>query len=98
MTQYRRLADGLRTNISEANRPPNVVSSAPQSTTEGRPMDIADFSDELAELVQEALDSGIEVSEVKATLHAKLAELDAGQALGGSEDNDNGEEEPGENP
>ena len=65
---------------------------------EGRPMDIADFSDELAELVQEALDSGLEVSEVKATLTAKLQELDAGQALEGSEDNDNGEEEPGENP
>jgi len=60
---------------------------------EGRPMDIADFSGELANLVQEALDSGIEVSEVKATLHAKLAELDAGQALEGNQDNDNGEED-----
>jgi hypothetical protein len=62
---------------------------------EGKPMDIADFSDELAELVQEALDSGLELSEVKATLHAKLQELEAGQALeqGNQEE---GEEDNGE--
>jgi hypothetical protein len=60
---------------------------------EGKPMDIADFSDELAELVQEALDSGLDVSEVKATLHAKLQELEAGQALEGNE-SEGEEDEP----
>jgi hypothetical protein len=38
-------------------------------------MDIADFTDQLAELVQEALDSGISAAEVKATLTAKAQDI-----------------------
>jgi hypothetical protein len=94
MTTYRRLPDGLRTNISEANRPPDVVVSRLATTMEGKPMDIADFSDELAALVQEALESGVSVADVAATLTAKVSEIETASAS--EDDAGEGEEEEDE--
>jgi hypothetical protein len=47
-------------------------------------MDIADFTDQLGELVQEALDAGVSAAEVKATLVAKSQDLNDQE---GEEDN-----------
>lgn len=50
-------------------------------------MDIADFTDQLGELVQEALDAGVTAAEVKATLAAKQQELTDQEGKEGEEDN-----------
>lgn len=66
--------------------------------------DIADFSDELAALIQEMLEAGVEREEIKKTLTAKREELDEEDRQSEawepekrdaeSGDNDNGGEEP----
>jgi ABC-type transporter Mla subunit MlaD len=67
----------------------DVVSSAPQPTTEAKNSmpDIADFADELETLVREMLDAGVDREQVKQTLAA------AQQVL---EDEKGDEEEPPE--
>jgi hypothetical protein len=59
-------------------------------------MDIADFSDELAALVQEALESGVSVADVTATLTAKVSEIET--AAASEDDNGAGDEEEGDEP
>lgn len=128
--KYRRLADGLRTNISEAARPAavsnlltphhnfehrlleaiarieakldgitallDVVSSMLANTMEGLSMaDIADLADELEALVQEHLEAGVNREDIKATLAAKLQELQDEDSTG--ENAEDGEEEDEDN-
>jgi hypothetical protein len=77
------IADAIR-----AYKAQHVVSSAPQSTMEGRPMgDLADFADDLETLVRDALEAGVDREEIKRTLTAKRQELD---------DEEEGNEDDGE--
>lgn len=69
---------------------PDVVSSEVKHTMEGQPMpDLADFADELAALIQEMLDAGVDRDAIMVTLDEKLKEMETETA---------GAEEPGEAP
>jgi hypothetical protein len=65
----------------------HVVHSAPQSTMEGlfTMPDLADFADELEALITEHLDAGVERHAIKATLDAKLREMEDEEAAAAEE-------------
>lgn len=74
----------------------DVVSSMLANTMEGLVMaDIADLADELEALIQEHLEAGVNREDIKATLAAKLQELQDEDSS--SEDAGNGEEEDEDN-